>query len=147
MWPDRLQGKWPDWSQLLDEIILVPMLLSLEINIIDSIAAVSTVHISRAEKDSGLQSRREENDARALIMRESKENRNQMWTRKAAEDARVCGLKPYILCSNAGCIREFTSQAWVDQHTTPCVVLTSPMGMYFHRAAIQYHLQNMTINQ
>ena len=117
MWPDRLQGKWPDRSQLLDEIISIPMLLSLEINIIDSIAAASTVHISRAEKDRGLQSRREENDARALIMRESKENRNQMWTRKAAEDARVCSLKPYILCSNAACIREFTCQAWADQHT------------------------------
>ena len=112
-----LQGMWPDRSQLLDEIIPVPVLLSLEINIIDSIAAASTVHISRAEKDRGLQSRREENDARALIMRESKESRNQMWIRKAAEDARVCGLKPYILCSNAGCIRQFTCQARVDQHT------------------------------
>ena len=100
-----LQGMWPDRSQLLDEIIPVPVLLSLEIN------------ISRAEKDSGLQSRREENDARALIMRESKESRNKMWIRKAAEDAKVCGLKPYILCSNAGCIRQFTCQARVDQHT------------------------------
>ena len=126
-----LQGMWPDRSQLLDEIIPVPVLLSLEIN------------ISRAEKDSGLQSRREENDARALIMRESKESRNKMWIRKAAEDAKVCGLKPYILCSNAGCIRQFTCQARVDQHT----MCGTHMGMHFHRAAIQYHLQNMTINQ
>lgn len=96
-----LEGMWPDTAFPYPEIIPTPMLLSPEINIPDAIVAASTIVVSRAEKDRGLQSRREENEARATIAREIKEMRNQMWIKKAEDDAILCGLSPYVLCSTA----------------------------------------------
>jgi hypothetical protein len=111
-----LQGMWPDTAFPYPEIIPDSMLLSPEINIPVAIVAASSIVVSKADKDRGLQSRREENEARAMIGRESKEMRNQMWVKKAEDDAILCGLSPYVLCSTAGCIRQFTSAARLDQH-------------------------------
>ena len=111
-----LQRMWPDTVSPYPEIIPASTLLSPVINIPVAIAAASTTVISKAEKNHGLQSRREGNEARAMIARESKEMRNQMWIKKAEDDAILCGLSPYMLRSTAGCIRLFTSAARMDQH-------------------------------
>lgn len=109
-----LQNMWPDVALPYLKIIPNSVLLSPEINNQASISAALSSYVPRAMKDRDLQSRREENDARALAVKETKESRSQMWNKRVEDDAIRCGLKPYVLCSTPGCIRQLTCRARMD---------------------------------
>ena len=110
-----VRGMWPTSQFPFEDIVPKPVMLTSEVTE-DSIRAASSLYISKVEKDLCISTRREDNEVKTFAVMEEKHNRNQVWIKKAEDDARRCGLSTYVLCSSAGCRRQFSSQARMAQH-------------------------------
>ena len=113
-----LVGVWPAVEFPYLEIIPNPIRLSTDTAVqgVEAIRAATSLFISKVEKDNGLKERKEVVDQKVKVAKEEEEKRIQYRVEQSEKFAQLCGLKGYKLCPEPGCIRQFTSDARVEQH-------------------------------
>ena len=115
-----LTGVWPTAQFPFLEIIPIPVKLPTSADTVapgaDAIRSATSLFISKVEKNNGLKERKEIVYQKALLVKEEKARRVQYRVEESERFAKQCGLKGYTLCPYPGCIRQFTSDARVEQH-------------------------------
>ena len=83
---------------------------------VEEIFSATSNFVSKVEKDSNIQQRKEENDRKSDIAAHAKKRYEMMWSARSANYAKSCGLQSYLLCGTVGCIRQFSCHQRLQQH-------------------------------
>lgn len=76
----------------------------------------TSVYVSRLDKEAAIMERKIEYNAKLSANKEVEVERKRYWENKAMRHAQCCGVKLMVLCSDAGCVRQFTSHGRLRQH-------------------------------
>lgn len=113
-------GMWPNiqspYSEIIPNAIKLTSSTDPELSSVDAIRQATTIYVKRSDKDNGAKERKIIQEEKKKHAKIDDMNRVQYRMQQAENYAKNCGLTCYTLCPFPGCIRQFTSEARVEQH-------------------------------
>ena len=113
-------GMWPNiqspYSEIIPNAIKLTSSTDPELSSVDAIRQATTIYVKKSDKDNGAKERKIIQEEKKKHAKIDDMNRVQYRMQQAENYAKNCGLTCYTLCPFPGCIRQFTSEARVEQH-------------------------------